>query len=648
MSNRLLPNKSILLISDTRATLDVLETALQQESISILKSPVIQNEYPCKPLTDGVDVILLDITHDEEQTLACCRLLKKTTGLERTPVIILSTRSSEKSIIAGFKAGAADYIIKPYKLTILKTRLQAQFQIIDLQRSAEAAIRAKSRFLANMSHDIRTPMNGIIGMTRLIMDTGLDLKQQDMARNILSSSENLLGLLNDILDYSKIEAGQLSLQQHDFCLRDTLGNIIVSLETIAHEKNISLTLDVDETTVPPYIKTDELRLRQILLNLIGNALKFTAVGGVSVTVTGEQQNATTLLLHFRVADTGIGIDSSSLDSIFADFTQAESSITRDYGGSGLGLAISKQLVEMMGGTIRVESRKGKGSVFSFIIRAHMGEKTAEFLFPPANPAIQNNLSILLVEDNQINLDVARTIFEQSGHKVTIAGNGLTALQALTEKDFDMIFMDVQMPKMDGITATGIIRDFEQGKTPSYTDIDNNLSSTLTTRFKGRHIPIIAMTANAMQEDRRQCLEAGMDDYLTKPFMPEQVLQILDRSAGISEIMTEVDSSSMALSEQAINYLQQTYQLPVQTAEGLLNKGRDTLGLDAHELKAAYEREDDEILKQTAHSLKGALLNLGLAKLADRAKEIETTGMAINKTLLENFLKTLLLFIAGEK
>ena len=648
MSNHLPPHKIIMLISDTQATLDVLETALQHESISIIKSPVIQNESPCTPLTEGVDVILLDITHDEEQTLACCRLMKKTAGLERTPVIILSTRSNEKSIIAGFKAGAADYIIKPYKLTILKTRLEAQFQIIDLQRSAEAASLAKSQFLANMSHDIRTPMNGIIGMTRLIMDTSLDLRQQEMAGNILSSSENLLGLLNDILDYSKIEAGQLSLQKHDFCLRDTLDNILVSLNTIAHEKNISLSLDVDETTVPPYIKTDELRLRQILLNLIGNALKFTAVGCVSVSVTGEQRDATTLLLHFRVTDTGIGIDSSSLLSIFTDFTQAESSITRDYGGSGLGLAISKQLVEMMGGTIQVESRKGEGSVFSFIIRAQVGGKRANSRLFPANPATQNSLMILLVEDNQINLDVARTIFEQSGHKVTIARNGLKALQALTEKDFNIIFMDVQMPKMDGIMATGIIRDFEQGKTPSYTDIDNTLSSTLTTRLQGRHIPIIAMTANAMQEDRRQCLEAGMDDYLTKPFMPEQVLQILDRSAGISETISEIESRSMALSEQAINHLQQTCGLPLQTVEELLNKGRDTLGLDTHELQAAYAREDDKILQQTAHSLKGALLNLGLAELAGQAKEIETTGMAINKNMLENFLKTLLLFIAGKK
>ncbi len=414
----------------------------------------------------------------------------------------------------------------------ITTRIKNADLILLLEKSnfqIQQASRAKTDFLANMSHEIRTPMNGILGMTRLVLDMELGMKQRKLLGNVMYSAESLLGIINDILDFSKIEAGQLALEQRDFNLELMLDNLISSFSVQAAEKNIFLKNTTDFTSVPKYINADELRLKQILVNLTGNAVKFTATGGVTISVKTVKQSEKDIILHFSVCDTGIGIDPDKHKSIFDSFKQADSSTVRKYGGTGLGLAISNQLVKMMNGSMGIESRKGQGSKFYFTIAAGYGKemKSKEDLsFEGSN---HQNLRVLIVEDNEINQELIKIILEQDGQNVTIADNGLEALEILGEKDFDLILMDMQMPEMDGITATVIIRNCESGKT-DITGISSSITEKISLNIQGGHIPIIAMTANVLDRDRQKCAMAGMDGYMTKPFAPEALYKELNKLA----------------------------------------------------------------------------------------------------------------------
>ncbi len=411
----------------------------------------------------------------------------------------------------------------------ISQRKEAEQQLVKMQKEAQAANRAKSLFLANMSHDIRTPMNGIIGMVRLALETELTRKQEQYLRHIQTSADGLLGLLNDILDFSRIEAGQLTLEQHDFKLPAMLDNILSMMTFAAQEKGIELILQNNDPDLPVHVRGDELRLRQILINLVGNSIKFVEQGHVIVGVESPDRQEKGITLHFMVEDTGIGIPEHLQEKIFSSFNQADSSITRKFGGTGLGLAISKQLVKMMGGRIWLESEVDKGTTFHFTVTLDRG-RSPKVRAAETEQALQmSQMKILLVDDNVLNRKIARHILDKDRHRVVMADNGMEALEHLLTDEFDLILMDIQMPIMDGLTACMIIRTGENGEDLKQFDLPPELAEKLCRCLRGRYTPIVAMTANAMDDDRRKCMAAGMDDYLTKPFVPEQMRVIVSQA-----------------------------------------------------------------------------------------------------------------------
>ena len=390
------------------------------------------------------------------------------------------------------------------------------------KEQAEESDKAKSLFLANMSHEIRTPMNAIIGMNRLALESAENQEQQKLLEVVKSSASALLAVVNDILDFSKIEARQIEIEDMPFSLVELIESVMRSISVLAGEKDVETFYQIDPL-VPEFVSGDSMRLRQILMNLLGNSVKFTRCGQIRLDVAADREGKNNWMLRFTVQDTGIGIEPVHLENIFNRFTQCDHSLSRKHQGSGLGLAISRKLCELMGGEIRVESEKNKGSRFDFTInvKKHDAADHQSIQSQSDMPAVPP-LSILLVEDNPTNLQLAKMVLKKRNHRVDGAVNGVECLEKLAEKEYDIILMDVQMPEMDGFTATKIIRQIENSQSISPGLIPADLEHKLHEHLCNGHQVIIALTAHAMRGDKIKCLESGMDDYLTKPFVPEQL------------------------------------------------------------------------------------------------------------------------------
>ena len=625
----------ILIVEDSRT--EALRARLVLERAGFQVSVASDGrEGLVKAAQEQPDVILLDSVMPQMSGFEACGKLKIDPRTTAIPIIMLVSDGEANDLPSG--PGLACLLAKPYDPQQLIEKVQQtsrtashvpgnaaaeikryQAELLRAQKEIEAAHRTRSDFLANMSHELRTPLHEIVGMTELLQGTDMTPEQESYLNTTKTSSGALLSLITDVIEYSELEAGQLSLNEREFELSEPIDRVIEVMKPRASEKGLNFSVTFSAQT-PRTLSGDDNRLRQILFNLVANSIKFTERGNVQVHVDVEASHDRQVDLHFRVSDTGIGIPADRCDIIFEPFQQSDTSATRRFGGLGMGLALAKHLVSLMEGRIWVESQIGQGSIFHFTVKMKTPVQVSQPLQPilTAKSNWPRPLQILVAEDSPTNQLIAKSSLKKAGHTVTIAVNGLEAVKAFESsqagpdrRPFDLILMDVSMPEMDGLEATRAIRSQEKA-----------LKS---------HISIVAMTAFATQEYHQKCLEAGMDAYVTKP------VRIDDLNKTLEPLMRREPETVPALQPPAEPVA------AVETAPVVLTEALEIVGGDVDilreavalslaevpeqlaELKAAMLRQDAKRVEATAHRLKGVMGNLGALAARDVGQELETMG-----------------------
>lgn len=484
-------------------------------------------------------------------------------------------------------------------------RKKMEQELIKAKQIAEEAVILKEAFLANMSHEIRTPMNAIIGFTDLLLKRNLASKEKDYVQTIKNSGENLLRIINDILDVSKINSGMMEFEAQAISLTDLFSSLNIMLLQKAKEKNLELIFEYNKD-LPDSILGDPTRLTQIILNLVSNAIKFTKKGGVYVSANIVKEEGDVYLIEFSVRDTGIGVPEDKLQSIFERFSQAESHTTRNYGGTGLGLSIAKQLVTLQGGTIKVESKVGTGSVFTFTLpfkKTSMVQQEQQAHYNDSDIFELSKLNILLVEDNAINVKFLKSLFSEYNIKSVIAENGKQAVEQVKNNDFDLILMDIEMPEMNGFEATSIIRNELQNR-----------------------IPIIAITANAMAGEQEKCLQLGMNDYISKPIdadlLFEKMLDAVNPDALAKKTLHQKEN--VAASKQLINlaFLIKSMRGKKEIIRETIDIFIEQVPLDMDMINEGVSRSDYVMIKSAAHKMKSTFSLAGAQELMPVLEKME--------------------------
>jgi len=516
-----------------------------------------------------------------------------------------------------FKKSDGEYMYLEFNAINLKNKDNLEALILDCRdieqrkKAAEEILRAqkaKELFLANMSHEIRTPINGIAGMVNLLKEFDITNEQRKYLEAISNSADHLKIIINDILDFAAIESGKLKFEQIGFNLKEQIENVIKTFSFAAKEKGLSLEYTIDDQ-IPAILIGDTVRLGQVLVNLINNALKFTEKGSINVSAELHGQNKMAQV-YISVKDSGIGIPKEKLDKIFESFSQADTSITRKYGGTGLGLAICKQLVELQNGTMAVESAFGVGSNFHFTISYKIG--TDDDLPESEVQVLDSRLhslmdySILLVEDNEINRMYASKLLEKWDCNLELAENGKVAIEQIEKSQFDLVLMDLQMPIMDGYEATKLIRSWENDKSK---------------------IPIVALTANAIKGDNEKCLEVGMNDYLSKPFTPDQLYTKIAKILNPALLSAGIDKGPSVQKDGLVNldHLNEICDGDTKFIKEMIETFNNKTSQHLTEMKNNVENQEWVSVGRIAHQIKPSMTLLGISSLEQPVRDIEQYG-----------------------